>query len=75
MEDVAFPTWLSLGLPALGEASHHVVKTLKKPVERPMWKGTEASCLMQVSPCGDKSPALVMPFSDHSPSYNLIVNS
>ena len=75
MEDVAFPTWLSLGLPALGEASHNVVKTLKKPVERPMWIGTEASCLTQVSPCGDKSLALVMPFSDHSPSYNLIVNS
>ena len=75
MEDIALPTWLSLRWPALGEASHHVVKTLKKPVERPRWKGTEASCLTWVSPCGDKPPALVMPFSDHSPSYNLIVNS
>ena len=46
----------SHGLPILGEAGCHVIRTLKQPVEGPMWGGMEAPSQQPAPtcwPCGE----------------------
>lgn len=65
---------LSLGLLALGEVSHHAVRTLNQPMERPTWRGTETSFLqpnyqpwrLEVDP-----PSQVKPVDNWRPGWYL----
>lgn len=57
---------------ACSRGSPHVVSTLRKPMERPMWKGTAASC---PEPREVNPPAPVMPLGGCSPADILTATS